>query len=280
METVAALFPGFVAFAFGLIIGSFLNVVIHRLPRDESVVLPPSHCPQCGYEIRPYDNIPVISYLLLRGRCRKCRTAISPIYPAVELLVGCLFLLFFVLRAGLTGEFFVDVIFVSLIVPLIFIDYEHMLLPNAITFPGLVLGFVLRLMVPVPYVDQLRVAPAFQTWPSWAVSLVGSGLGALAGGGVLWLIRKAYFLAMRREGMGRGDEKMMFMVGAFLGWQLTIVTIFLGAFAGSIVGLLIVAVRRGGMKTAIPFGVFLGPSAIISLAVGEKIVAWYLGLLH
>src|SRR5215470_4787161 len=240
MESVPAPFLGFMALVFGLIIGSFLNVVIHRLPRDESIVLPPSHCPECGYQIKPYDNIPIISYLLLRGRCRSCRSAISPIYPAVELLVGCLYLLFFMLKGGLTPEFFVDVVFVSLVVPLVFIDYEYMLLPNAITYPGLALGFILRLVVPVPYLDQLRAAPAFQTWPVWAVSLVGSGLGALAGGGVLWLIRKAYFLVTHREGMGRGDEKMMFMVGAFLGWQLTIVTIFFAAFGGSIVGVLLI----------------------------------------
>ena len=280
MESVPAPFLGFMALVFGLIIGSFLNVVIHRLPRDESIVLPPSHCPECGYQIRPYDNIPIISYLLLRGRCRSCRTGISPLYPAVELLVGCLYLLFFLLRQGPAPEFFVDIVFVSLIVPLVFIDYQYMLLPNAITYPGLALGVILRLLVPVPYLDQLRAAPVFQSWPVWAVSLVGSGLGALAGGGVLWLIRKTYFLVMRREGMGQGDEKMMFMVGAFLGWQLTIVTIFFAAFAGSIVGVLLIWLRGGSMKTAIPFGVFLGPAAIVSLAVGEKIVAWYLGLLH
>jgi leader peptidase (prepilin peptidase)/N-methyltransferase len=280
MGSVPGPLLGLMAFVFGLIIGSFLNVVIHRLPRAESVVFPPSHCPHCGYQIKPYDNIPVLSYLLLRGRCRGCRARISPIYPAVELLVGCLYLAFFLLRGGPTPEFFVDIIFASMIVPLVFIDLEHMLLPNAITYPGLVIGFLLRLLVPVPYFDHLRAATAFQGWPDWAVSLVGSGLGALAGGGVLWLIRKGYFLAMKREGMGQGDEKMMFMVGAFLGWQLTIVTIFFAAFAGSIIGLLLIALRGGSMKTAIPFGVFLGPAALVSLAVGEKVVAWYLGLLH
>jgi leader peptidase (prepilin peptidase)/N-methyltransferase len=280
MESASGLFLGLTAFAFGLIIGSFLNVVIHRLPRDESIVLPPSHCPQCGYQIRPYDNIPVVSYLLLRGRCRGCRAAISPLYPIVELLVGTLYLLVFLLRRGVTPEFFVDIIFVSLIVPLVFIDLEHMLLPNAITYPGLIVGLISRLLVPIPYFDQLRAAPAFETWPAWAVSLLGSLLGAAAGGGVLWLIRKAYFLAMHREGMGPGDVKMMLMVGAFLGWQLTIVTIFFAALGGSVIGLLLIALRGGSMKTAIPFGVFLGPAAVVSLAVGERVVAWYVGLLH
>jgi leader peptidase (prepilin peptidase)/N-methyltransferase len=280
MESASGLIFGLAAFGFGLIIGSFLNVVIHRLPRDESIVLPPSHCPECGYQIKPYDNIPVISYVLLRGRCRSCRTGISPIYPIVELLVGSSYLLFFLLRRGITPEFLVDVIFVSLVIPLVFIDFEHMLLPNAITYPGLIVGLISRLLVPIPYLEQLRAAPAFSAWPAWAVSGVGSVLGALAGGGILWLIRKAYFLSMHREGMGPGDVKMMFMVGAFLGWQLTIVTIFLAALGGSVIGLLLIALRGGTMKTAIPFGVFLGPASLVSLAVGEKAVAWYVGLLH
>jgi leader peptidase (prepilin peptidase)/N-methyltransferase len=194
--------------------------------------------------------------------------------------VGTSFLLVFLVRHGVTPEFFVDVIFVSLTVPLVFIDFEHMLLPNAITYPGLIVGLIARLLVPIPYLAQLRAAPAFDTWPVWAVSLAGSALGAVAGGGVLWAIRKAYFLAMHREGMGPGDVKMMFMVGAFLGWQLTMVTIFFAALGGSVIGLLLIALRGGSMKSAIPFGVFLGPAAVVSLVAGEKVVAWYVGLLH
>lgn len=273
-----------VVFIFGLLIGSFLNVVVYRLPRGESVVFPGSHCPSCNTEIKWYDNIPLISYtMLLRGRCRNCRARISPIYPAVELLVGCLYLALFVIHrdqvaVGSWLPLIADIVFVSLIVPLVFIDLRHKLLPNAITYPGLVLLVVLRALAPDPWIVSHTPSPGLEGAPLWVVSLIGSALGALVGGGSLWLVREAYYRLRHVEGMGLGDVKMMIMVGAFLGWQLTLLTIFIGSVLGSIVGLLLISFRGGSMKMQIPFGVFLGPAAIIALFVGQQFITWYIGM--
>jgi leader peptidase (prepilin peptidase)/N-methyltransferase len=284
MESLSPYFIGAVVFIFGLLFGSFLNVVIYRLPIGESIVFPGSRCPACAAEINWYDNIPVVSYvLLLRGRCRSCRARISPIYPAVELLVGCLYLLVYIIHrdqiyAGSWLPFVADIVFVSLIVPLVFIDLRHKLLPNAITYPGLALLFMLRAIAPDPWI--LAHTPklfGLDKAPVWAMSMFGSVLGAAAGGGALWLVREAYYRLRHVEGMGLGDVKMMLMVGAFLGWQLTLLTIFLGSLLGSFVGVLLI-VRGGSMKMQIPFGVFLGPAAIIALLVGKQFFGWYLGL--
>jgi len=284
MESLSPYFIGAVVFIFGLLFGSFLNVVIYRLPIGESIVFPGSRCPGCAAEINWYDNIPVVSYvLLLRGRCRSCRARISPIYPAVELLVGCLYLLVYIIHrdqiyAGSWLPLVADIVFVSLIVPLVFIDLRHKLLPNAITYPGLALLFMLRAIAPDPWI--LAHTPklfGLDKAPVWALSMFGSVLGAAAGGGALWLVREAYYRLRHVEGMGLGDVKMMLMVGAFLGWQLTLLTIFLGSLLGSFVGVLLI-VRGGSMKMQIPFGVFLGPAAIIALLVGKQFFGWYLGL--
>lgn len=285
MEYVPPYVVGVVVFVFGLLIGSFLNVVIYRLPKGESVVFPGSHCPACDAEIKWYDNIPLISYaILLRGRCRNCRVRISAIYPAVELLVASLYLVVFIIHErqivnGLWLPFIVDICFVSLIVPLIFIDLHHKLLPNAITYPGLVLLLVLRVLAPDPW--SVSYTPQFlrlDDSPRWVVSLFGSLLGALVGGGTLWLVREAYYRLKHVEGMGLGDVKMMLMVGAFLGWQLTLLTIFVGSVLGSVVGVLLIIACGGSMKMQIPFGVFLGPAAIISLFVGQQFIVWYVGM--
>src|SRR5215472_17559396 len=213
MEHLPSYFQGFCIFLFGLVIGSFLNVVIHRVPRRESIVLPDSHCPECNSRIRPYDNIPVLSYLFLGGHCRNCGVRISPVYPAVELLVAVLYLLLF-LKDGMSVALIADVIFVSLIVPLVFIDLRHKLLPNAITYPGLVAVLILRLIAPEPFiVNWVRDAFGLSTWPVWRLALLGSALGAVAGGGTLWLIRELYYRFRHIEGMGLGDVKMMLMVG-------------------------------------------------------------------
>ena len=284
MEDFSPYFMGFVVFVFGLLIGSFLNVVIYRLPLGESIVFPGSHCPICNAEIKWYDNIPVVSYaLLLRARCRSCRAHISVIYPAVELLVGCLYLVVFIVHkdqvvGGSWLPLIADLVFVSLIVPLVFIDLHHKLLPNAITYPGLVLLLALRAVAPDPWI--LSHTPrlfGLAGAPPWAMSLFASLLGALVGGGTLWLVREAYYRLRHVEGMGLGDVKMMLMVGVFLGWQLTLLTIFIGSLLGSLIGVLLI-VRGGSMKMQIPFGVFLGPAAIIALFVGQQFIVWYAGM--
>lgn len=289
MNIPADLPVGVVVTIFGLLIGSFLNVVIYRVPLRESIVFPGSHCPKCNMPVKAYDNIPVLSYLFLGGKCRNCRIRISITYPAVELMVGILYLFCFLKvhyqwsYETQTSEFYLQLIanlaFVSLIVPLIFIDLEHKLLPDVITKPGLVLMLVLRALAPDPIVTTATRQTFHLTgWSDWAVALVGSLLGALVGGGSLWLVREIYLRLRKVEGMGLGDVKMMFFVGAFLGWQLTALTIFIASLLGSIVGLTLILARGGNMKMAIPFGVFLGPAAIISLFVGQRFLSWYLSM--
>ncbi len=271
---------------FGAIIGSFLNVVIHRLPRDESIVFPNSRCPSCEAKIGPLDNLPIISYLILRGRCRACRAPISPRYPAVEALTALLyvavFLVDFYWRGGLTIIILFDLVFVTALVALIFIDAEHMLLPNAITYPGMVFAVIARLALPYLVgvyafedLPHLAYGP-FSTWPLWASSLAGAVIGALAGGGSLWLMGWLWERLRGVEAMGLGDVKMMFMVGAYLGWRLTILTIFLGVLSGSIIGVGLMA-RRGkrDMQMQLPFGIFLGIGSIFALLIGSRIIAWY-----
>jgi leader peptidase (prepilin peptidase)/N-methyltransferase len=271
-------FEAFWIFIFGLIIGSFLNVVIHRVPRRESIVLPDSHCPECNTRIRPYDNIPVLSYLILGGRCRSCGVRISPIYPAVELLVAVLYLLVF-FKDGLSVRLIADLIFVSLIVPLVFIDLRHKLLPNVITYPGFVVVLILRVIAPDPLIiNTTRALFRLETWPIWWVALLGSLLGAVAGGGTLWLIRELYFRFRHIEGMGLGDVKMMLMVGAFLGWQMALVTIFIASLAGSLIGILAIWLRGGTLRMELQFGVFLGPASIIALFTGEELIRRYASL--
>lgn len=284
MEDLSPYFMAFVVFVFGLLIGSFLNVVIYRLPKGESIVFPGSHCPSCNAEISWYDNIPVLSYaILLRGRCRSCRAHISPIYPAVELLVACLYLVVFLIHKDQVGSgaflpLIADIVFVSLIVPLVFIDLHHKLLPNAITYPGLVLLLVLRVLAPDPWiVSHTPRLFGLGEAPPWALSLFAAVLSALVGGGTLWLVREAYYRWRHVEGMGLGDVKMMLMAGVFLGWQLTLLTIFIGSLLGSLVGVLLIF-RGGSMKMQIPFGVFLGPAAIIALFVGKQLIVWYVGM--
>jgi leader peptidase (prepilin peptidase)/N-methyltransferase len=265
----------------GAIMGSFLNVVIHRLPREESIVFPNSRCPSCTKSIRAYDNIPLISWLLLRGRCRSCGVSISARYPGVELLTAALFGAVF-LRDGLSFALPFDLVFVSMLIALVFIDAEHMLLPNAITYPGMLFAIIARLSLPylmgVPYFDDLGpwMLEQFPAWPIWAVSLVGALLGALAGGGTLWLVGWLWERARGVEAMGLGDVKMMFMVGAFLGWRLTVLTIFLGVTLGSITGIGLMIKRRDrNLQMLLPFGIFLGIGAIISLLAGKYLIGWY-----
>jgi leader peptidase (prepilin peptidase)/N-methyltransferase len=266
---------------FGLVIGSFLNVVIYRWPREESIVRPASHCGSCGAPVKPYDNIPILSYAVLRGRCRSCGERFSLRYPAVELLTALLFVTaYFVDGAGLRLVF--DCIFLAMLVPLVFIDAEWHLLPNVITHPGLLFALAARIVV--PNLVGMRPEPLGGAWviglassPLWYVSLTGAAAGATLGGGMLYVLGVGYQLVRKREGMGLGDVSMMCMVGAYLGWQLTVVTILIASVLGSVVGIAMARGRRID-ELRIPFGVFLGASAAVALLAGPQLVTWYLGM--
>ena len=272
-----------VAGIFGAIIGSFLNVVVHRLPREESIVLPSSRCPECGATIAFYDNVPVLSYLMLGGRCRACKVHISARYPAVEALTALLWMAV-VWRDGLTFALPFDLIFVTAIIALVFIDAEHMILPNAITYPGIAFALIARIALPYlmgrPHFDDLDMLlnGVLAGMPLWAASLIGGLIGALVGGGSLWLMGWTWEKLRGIEAMGLGDVKMMFMVGAYLGWRLTILNLFLGVFSGSLIGIALM-MRQGkrNMQMLLPFGVFLGIGAIAALLLGRYIVHWYAG---
>jgi leader peptidase (prepilin peptidase)/N-methyltransferase len=241
----------------GLAVGSFLNVCIHRLPERTSVVSPGSRCPGCGYELRWYDNIPVVSYALLGGRCRSCRSRISIRYPIIEIITMAVFLAHYrVIGADiiLVPRLF----FACLLIVLFAIDLEHHLLPNAITLPGIVVGLLFSLLLPP--------------------GIISAAIGTLIGGGSLWLIGEAYYRYSGQEGMGGGDVKMLAMIGAFLGWKLAIVTLVFSSIAGGLIGMLVLAIRRGGLKHALPYGTFLALGALVASLYGDQIVEWYVGL--
>lgn len=241
----------------GLCFGSFLNVVIYRLPLGQSVSTPPSRCRNCGYLLRWFDNIPLLSWIMLRGRCRKCRTAVSWQYPLVELITALLWLLVAWLTPA--GPLLVArLIFVCILIVLFGIDLEHQILPNSITLPGIAIGLLFSLIAP----------------PGWKDALIG----AVLGGGILYGIAAGYYYLWRREeGMGMGDVKMLAMIGAFLGWKAVFVTVILSSFAGALVGVAMLSSQRGGMKFALPFGTFLAIGALTAMFVGEPLVTWYAG---
>ena len=240
----------------GACIGSFLNVVIYRLPLGKSIVSPPSSCPRCGYQLKWYDNIPVFGWLMLAGKCRQCRMPVSIQYPLVELITALLFVL--VVWLTPPGPLLVSrLLLVCILIALFGIDLEHQILPNSITLPGIVAGVLLSFIAP----------------PGWRDAL----LGVLLGGGVLYGIAAAYYLWRREEGLGMGDVKMLAMIGAFLGWKAVLVTLVLSSFSGAIIGVALIAAQRGGMKLALPFGTFLSIGAVVAMFVGEPLIAWYAG---
>jgi leader peptidase (prepilin peptidase) / N-methyltransferase len=272
-----------IAGVFGAIIGSFLNVVIHRVPAEESIVFPNSRCPSCGAVIAFYDNIPVLSYLVLRAKCRRCKEHISFRYPAVELLTAALFV-GVAWHTGLSAALPFDLIFASALTALVFIDAEHMILPNVITYPGIVFAVVARIAIPyltgTPHFDDLPSLSegVLSGMPIWVVSLAGAAIGALIGGGSLWLMGWIWEKLRGVEAMGLGDVKMMFMVGAYLGWRLTILTIFVGVLTGSVIGILLMArQQQRNMQMLLPFGIFLGLGAVAALLFGAPLVEWYAG---
>ena len=248
----------FLAALFGLVWGSFVNVLIHRFPQEESVVFPPSACPKCKKPIAPYDNIPVLSYLLLWGQCRHCKAPISIRYPLVELMVGAASLTAY-LRHGFGVEYGVEFAFVAAMLALVFIDYDHQILPNVITIPGTLIGLLLA-----PIREPIAVTQA----------LAGAALGA----GLLYGVAEVYFRLRKVEGLGMGDVKMMAMVGAFVGWKGVLLTIFFGSLLGSVVGIALMATRGKDLKTALPFGTFLGMAAVGTLFAGHSLIDGYFNL--
>ncbi len=269
-------------FVLGAAIGSFLNVVIYRVPNEMSIVFPNSACPKCKKPIAFYDNIPILSWLILRARCRTCGEPINWRYPAVELLTASVFLLTYS-QIGFTAFLPIALIFVAAVISLIFIDAEHMILPNVITYPLLIFALVVRVAYPLAFSDNFFSDTLFapmsgMSGPPWLVSFAGAALGALVGGGSLWLVGAAWKLFRGVDAMGLGDVKMMLGVGALLGWRLAILTIFLGAFSGAVIGAVVVMRQKDrDLQTQIPFGIFLGIGSIVALLFGDKMIAWYLG---
>ncbi len=243
-----------VAFLVGACVGSFLNVVIHRLPREESIVSPRSRCPGCGREIRAWENIPIVSFIVLGGKCAGCGGAISWRYPAVELLTATGFVAIFLLD-GPGIPLLRDLVFFSLLVPIVFIDIDHRIIPDELSLGGLAAGLLV----------------SFLPGGDWK----GSIAGALLGGGILYATAVLYEKVRGAEGMGGGDIKLLAMIGAFVGWRGTLATIFIGSFLGAVGGIL--SMRKGGegLKTAIPFGPYLCVAALLSRYLG----GWFWGMI-
>ncbi len=248
------------AFILGSIVGSFLNVCIYRIPAGTSIVSPPSSCPHCGYCIRWYQNVPILSYLFLTGKCAGCEQAISLRYPLIEFLTGGLFVLV-LYYSGLCLATPVYWIFAASLVVITFIDLDHQVIPDVISLPGIVVGFVCSFAVP---------------WLSWFDSF----LGILLGGGLLLAIAWGYQFLTKREGMGGGDIKLLAMIGAFLGWKSIFPIIFLASLAGTVIGVPLMLMRREDTRFALPFGPFLSLAAICFLLWGSQLIHWYLGFLR
>jgi len=242
-----------IVFLFGVVIGSFCNVVIYRLPRGKSIVSPGSQCRLCSSAIRPWDNIPLLSYLILKGRCRSCSEPISVRYPAVEFISGMLFVwLYF--KFGFTMSFAVYALMASTLLVVALIDFDHKIIPNLITLPGIAIGLSLSL---------------------WALPItpLASLFGLLIGGTLFYLIA-----LVSKGGMGGGDIKLIAMIGAFLGWQGALFTIFSGALLGSLVGMILMLLGKKGRKDKVPFGPFLSCGAILFVLSGDDLIHWYFNL--
>jgi leader peptidase (prepilin peptidase)/N-methyltransferase len=246
------------AFVLGAVIGSFLNVCIRRLPAGESVVRPPSHCPHCGVRIRSRDNIPLLSYVLLRGRCRSCGAAIGLRYLMVEALTGVM-LSVLVWRFDLSVWLIPYGIFAAALIVISFIDLDHQIIPDVISLPGIAVGLLFAAVGCGP-------------------PLLASVLGVLLGGGSLWAVAIGYHAFTGREGMGGGDIKMLAMIGAFLGWRGVLVTLLVGSFTGALVGVTLMVARGADSRIPIPFGPFLALGGVCALFCGDALVQWYLRL--
>ena len=243
-------------FCIGAMVGSFLNVCIYRLPQRLSIAAPRSFCPACQTPIRAYDNIPILSFLVLGGKCRKCLNPISWRYPLVEALTGGLALALF-LKMGLTFPFFCHFCFAAALVVITFIDLDHRIIPDVISLPGIVIGFLLSLL-------------------GITLGIRDSLIGIALGGGSLYLVAIVYEAVTKREGMGGGDVKLLAMIGAWLGWKAVLFTLFFASLTGSLIGGAIMMAKKEDSKLAVPFGPFLAFSALAYVFCGEKLIHWYL----
>ncbi len=242
---------------FGCCIGSFLNVCIYRLPQDLSIVTPRSFCPNCRALIRAHDNIPLLSFFLLRGKCRNCGAKISWRYPLVEILTGGLAWGLF-LKFGLSFPFYSFFLLTAALIVVTFVDLDHRIIPDVISLPGIGIGFFLALIGPT-------------------LTIKDSLIGLAVGGGSLWAVAFGYEAITKREGMGMGDVKLLAMIGAWLGWKAVIFTIFFASFAGTLIGGLAMVIQRQGRHYAVPFGPFLAFGALVYIFWGPEIIRWYLG---
>lgn len=245
-------------FLFGLCIGSFLNVCIYRIPESKSIVSPGSMCPGCGYPVKFYDNIPLLSFIILRGKCRKCNALISWRYPVVELLTG-FFALSLFLKFGTSLETPIYFVFIATLMVITFIDIDHRIIPDLISLPGIVFFFIASLTIPT-------------------ISIKDSVIGILIGGGILFIIAELYFRITGKEGMGGGDVKLLAMMGALIGWQGVLFTIFASSLIGTIIGIMLMVIQGKNLKLAIPFGPFLSIGAVIYVFFGNEFINWYFSL--
>ncbi len=248
---MAALF-----FIIGTAVGSFINVLIYRLPRGRSIVFPPSACPACGSPIKPWHNIPIFGYLWLRGRCASCGSPISARYPLVEALTGLLWLALF-LRAFGQPWFASHLLLVTVLVPITFIDLDHKIIPDTMSIGGIIVGFVLS------FINGL----------GWKASLLGLSVGGLS----LWAVAEGYTLVTKKDGMGFGDVKLLAAIGAFLGWKAVLFTIVIASVTGAVVGIAAMKIKNADRYLEIPFGPFLSLGAALYIYRGVEILKWYLG---
>ena len=242
-------------FILGLIVGSFCNVCIYRIPKNESIIYPTSHCPKCRTTIKPVDNIPLLSYILLKGRCRNCGSKISIQYPVVELLTGMIYLIIYLIY-GLSIQSLIYIILSSALIIIAFIDLNEQIVPDVISLPGIVTGFIISFFVPY-------------------ISFINSALGVVVGGGIILIIALVGSMIFKKEAMGGGDVKLAAMIGAFLGWRYTIISLFLGFFLGALAGIFLILSKIKSKEDMVPFGPFIVLGSLITLLWGEKIIAWY-----
>lgn len=267
------LYLDFIVFVFGAVIGSFLNVCVHRMPIEQSIVSPPSHCPHCNQHIRWVDNIPLVSYLVLRGKCRHCGAKISPRYFLVELLTAVLFLLMWLKLTQwdtppLHGIYFLKgpiywLVIAGLIVAT-FIDFEHYIIPNEITFGGIIVGLLLS-----------AAYPPLMGADSIKVSLFRSFLGVMTGGLTLLVVAFVGELIFKKEAMGMGDVKLLAAIGAFFGWQSTLFTVFVSSLFGGVMGLALVLGSKKDWQSRIPYGPYIAFAALLWMFCGHEIMNWY-----